>query len=37
MVNILYNKKKYKVYQGTRGGNFIKIKGQKKYINLKIH
>lgn len=35
MVTIVYNKKKYKVYQGTRGGHFIKIKGQKKYINLK--
>ena len=35
MVEIIYNKRKYKVHKGVRGGHFIKVKGQKKYINLK--
>ena len=35
MITIHYNKKKYKVYQDLRGEHFIKLKGQKKYINLK--
>lgn len=35
MVEIIYNKRKYKVHQGARGGHFIKVKGEKKYINLK--
>lgn len=34
MVEVMYNKRTYKVYNGVRGGTFIKVKGNKKYINL---
>ena len=33
-VEVIYNKRKYKVHQGARGGHFVKVKGEKKYINL---
>lgn len=35
MVEVIYNKRKYKVHQGSRGGHFIKVKGEKRYIDLK--
>ena len=35
MVQVVYNKRDYKVYEGPRDGHFIKVKGKKKYINLK--
>ena len=34
MVEVMYNKRNYKVHKGVRGGNFIKVRGKKKYINL---
>lgn len=35
MVEVTYKGRKYKVYDGVRGGHFIKVKGEKKYVNLK--
>lgn len=35
MVEVTYKGRKYKVHDGDRGGHFIKVKGEKKYVNLK--
>lgn len=35
MVEVKYNGRKYKVRSGTRGGHYITVKGEKKYVNMK--
>ena len=32
MVEVIHKGHKYKVHRGIRGGNFIKVKSEKKYI-----
>ena len=36
MFEIIYNKRIYKVHQGVRGGHFVKVKSEKRYINLQV-